>query len=316
MDKISLNVTGNHTVKEVFDEFIDYGIIKNLSAETLKWYEMQYSIFQQYLKNDELDISEITYQTVTDYILFLRKKGTCNEITVNSYLKGIRTFLYFAMEKDYLEPFTIKIPKANKKIKETYTDDELKVLLKKPNMKESTFNEYKMWVFINYLLATGNRISTALDVKIGDVDFKSGMIQLNNTKYLIAQIVPLSVTLSNILKEYLRYRNGNNEDYLFCNSYGKQGDIRTYQEMLKRYNNSRGVMKTSAHLFRHTFAKKWILNGGDVFRLQKILGHSDLTVVKEYVNMFGSDMVVDFNKYNPLDVLGVNTVKPKIKMVV
>lgn len=315
MSKLTFHSNSNYTVKEVFDEFIDYGIIKNLIDETIGWYRMQYSIFQQFLKNDELDISEISYQTVSDYILYLRKKGTCNEMTVNSYLKGIRAFLYYAMEKEYLTPFKIKIPKANKKIKETYSDDELKVLLKKPNMKESTFNEYKMWVFINYLLGTGNRISTALNVRICEVDFKNGMVQMNHTKNRIAQFVPLSQTLSNILKEYLRYRKGNPEDYLFCNSYGEKGDIRTYQDMLKRYNNKRGVAKTSAHLFRHTFAKKWILNGGDVFRLQKILGHSDLTVVKEYVNMFGNDMAANFDKYNPLDRMKINQQKSKIRMV-
>ena len=71
--------------------------------------------------------------------------------------------------------------------------------------------------------------------------------------------------------------------------------------MLASYNRSKGVEKTSAHLYRHTFAKKWILNGGDIFRLQKILGHSDLTVVKEYVQMFGQDLAIDFDKFNPLD---------------
>lgn len=63
------------------------------------------------------------------------------------------------------------------------------------------------------------------------------------------------------------------------------------------------VNKSSCHLFRHTFAKNWILASGDVFRLQKILGHSDLSVTKEYVNMFGNDLQLDFEKFNPLDNL-------------
>ncbi|MDE7324618.1 MAG: site-specific integrase [Lachnospiraceae bacterium] len=71
-----------------------------------------------------------------------------------------------------------------------------------------------------------------------------------------------------------------------CNTYGNKGDICTYQNMLAAYNRSKGVGKTSAHLYRHTFAKKSILNGGDIFRLQKILRHSDLSVVKEYVQMY------------------------------
>ena len=72
------------------------------------------------------------------------------------------------------------------------------------------------------------------------------------------------------------------------------------------------MTKTSVHLFRHTFAKKWILNGGDSFRLQKILGHSTMRMVREYVNMFSNDLKKDFNDYNPLEQFKVN--KKHIKM--
>jgi integrase/recombinase XerD len=205
------------------------------------------------------------------------------------------------MEMEYLSNFKIPIPKVDKKLKETYTDTELKALLKKPDLKTCNFSEYKIWVFSNYLLATGNRISTALSLKIEDIDFTNGIIQLNQTKNRTSQLIPLSSVLEKILKEYLRYRKGTLKDFVFCNSFGAQGDKRTYQEMLASYNRERGVEKTSAHLYRHTFAKKWILNGGDIFRLQKILGHSDLTVVKEYVQMFGQDLAIDFDKFNPLD---------------
>lgn len=65
-------------------------------------------------------------------------------------------------------------------------------------------------------------------------------------------------------------------------------------------------------MFRHTFAKKWVLAGGDIFRLQKILGHSDITVTREYVNMFSPDLKMDFERYNPLDQFGKKS--DRIKM--
>ena len=68
-----------------------------------------------------------------------------------------------------------------------------------------------------------------------------------------------------------------------------------------RYHKKRGVEKTSAHAYRHTFAKLWILNGGDIFRLQKILGHSSIEMVRNYVEMFSEDLKKDFAVYNPLD---------------
>ncbi|MCM1304632.1 MAG: tyrosine-type recombinase/integrase [Lachnospiraceae bacterium] len=302
MKKLSLKSAGNLTVDEAFKDFKGHCRVKNLSGETIKLYQYQFNVFHRFLDDEAFLISDVTLAVVNSFILELRSdKHVCNDVTVNTYLRGLRAFLYYCMEMDYMAAFKIRIPKVDKKFKETYTDAELDVLLKKPNLKTCGFSEYKIWVFSNYLLGTGNRISTAINLQIKDINFDSSMITLNHTKNRIAQIIPLSQTLANILREYLKYRKGEAEDYVFCNTYGNKGDIRTYQDMLAAYNWGKGVEKTSAHLYRHTFAKKWILNGGDIFRLQKILGHSDLSVVKEYVQMFGNDLSVDFDKFNPLD---------------
>ncbi|MCD8360445.1 MAG: site-specific integrase, partial [Acidaminococcaceae bacterium] len=141
----------------------------------------------------------------------------------------------------------------------------MKILLGKPDLKKVTFNEYKIWALSNYLLATGNRISSALFIKIKDLEFDNLTIQINHSKNRRAQIIPMSPFLATILKEYLIHRKGSPNDYVFCNSYGEQGNIHTYQTMIYKHNRSKGIDKTSAHLYRHTFAKRWILNGGDIF---------------------------------------------------
>lgn len=299
------------TLEECFADYMAKCRARNLSDKTLEIYEVRFSVFQKCLSGKELKPSEIDQDVIDGFILYLQKRG-CNDITVQSYIRDIRSFFYYLMNNGFTPEFKIKLPKADKKIKETYTDEELKKLLKKPNLKRCEFNEYKTWVFSNYLLATGNRISTVLNLQIRDLNFDNCIIQLNKMKNRKAQIVPMASSLAVILKEYLTYRKGEPDDYVFCNSYGGQGEIRSYQEMLAKYNKARGVNKTSAHLYRHTFAKRWILNGGDIFRLQKLLGHSDLTVVKEYVNMFSSDLSKDYSDYNPLDTLG--TVRNQAKV--
>ena len=111
----------------------------------------------------------------------------------------------------------------------------------------------------------------------------------------------MSKELKSVLQEYLQYRQGEPEDYLFCNAYGQQLTRYAMVSCIQVYNHNRGVEKTSIHLFRHTFAKNWIINGGDIFHLQKILGHSTLGMVKNYVAIYGGDLKRDYDKFSVLD---------------
>ena len=302
MQKITMSKKSNLTVKEAFQLFIRKCKIKNLTDLSIQSYEKKILRFYEFCGEDTL-VSEIQAKTIDEFILWLKENTDANDITLNSYLRSTRAFLYYCMECGYIPTFKIKLVKKKKKIKEVYTDEELIRLLQKPDMNNCSFSTFKTWAFENFLVGTGTRISTALEVKIEDIHFDEGMIVLRKTKNRKQQTIPLSVTLAEIIKEYLQVRGGNPENYLFCNEYGEQASIRTYQQLVRRYNLKRNVNKTSCHLFRHTFAKHFIMAGGDMFRLQKILGHSDLTVTKEYVNMFGQDLQLDFEKFNPLDQL-------------
>ena len=152
-----------------------------------------------------------------------------------------------------------------------------------------------------FILNDYNRLETVSKVAIGDIDFENHKIALLHTKNKRQYFIPLSQDLSKVLAEYLSYRKGNKDDALFCNAYGNPLKKRTIQTDIQQYNTKRGVEKTSIHIFRHTFAQLWIENGGDIFKLQEILSHSSLEMVKEYLRMFGDNLQDGFNSHNPLD---------------
>jgi integrase/recombinase XerD len=214
------------------------------------------------------------------------------------------------MKLGYMDKFMIKLIKADKGAKKTYTDEELHLLLEKPNAKNCSFAEFRTWTMINFLVATGVRLSSLINVKIKDLDFENQLIAITKTKNRKQQIIPMSKTLEGVLREYFEYRNGDLDDFLFCTAWGKVFKVDGFQGSLKKYNLKRGVKKSSVHAFRHTFAKKWILNGGDIFRLQKILGHSSMEMVKNYVIMFSDELQQNFEKFNPLDQM--NTARGQI----
>lgn len=297
-----LKNTSNKTLEQAFEEFIKYCKIKNLSNQSILHYQYSFDKFIGFV-GDNQAVKSITKDVVGDYILYLKEDDNINDVTINTYLRGLRAILYYFMRLGYMDKFKIQLIKAEKKAKQVYTDEELEILLTKPNMKKCSFTEYRNWVLINFLLGTGARISTVANVLIGDIDFENDFIRFTKTKNKRQQLIPMSTSLKAVLIEYLQIRGGDETDYLFCNEYGQGMTTDGLKQAVKRYNRSRGVMRTSCHAFRHTFAKKYILAGGDMFRLQKILNHSSLDMVREYVDMFASDLQKDFDTFNPLDQL-------------
>jgi integrase/recombinase XerD len=243
-------------------------------------------------------LDEITQDVFDDFVfsqLELGKRTT----TINSILRGLRVFFKFCAEREYMEELSIKLLKDDAELKEPYTDAELRKLLVRP--KSNRWNEYRSWAMINYLVATGNRARTIVNIKISDVNFDENTIHLRAMKNRHQQIIPLSPALKEVLEEYLSAWKWSFDDYLFPSSSGGQLATTSFQQAIRKYNAERGVSKTSIHLFRHTFAKNFILAGGGLVQLQMLMGHSTLEMTRHYVNLYGADLGKDFERLNPLD---------------
>lgn len=256
--------------------------------------------------------SNLSQSIVNEYILYLNNTHE-NKVTVNSLLRNIRTFCNWLYEHDYAPKVKIPIKKSYEVTKEVYTQEELKILLKKPT-NTTKFNELRNWAIINFFIGTGCRINSLVNVKINDVNFVNDTITLRVTKNKKQQVIPLCSTLKNVLRQYLRTWTNTPTDYLFPNQYGEQLANVQVTHAINKYNKSRGISKTSCHLFRHTFSHNYLLQGGDIFRLQQILGHSTLDMVKIYANMNNIESLKqDYNKFNLLDTTSIS--KTRINLI-
>lgn len=296
------------------ERFLSHCKSKNLSAETISTYRNKLKQFGIFLDSNDISLSDINAETIETYISWLHDNRNCNDITVNSYLRQIKAFLYWAMEYSLITPFKVHLIKADKPVKKTYSESDLEKLLKRPDLKTCSFTEFKIWAVECVFVGTGIRISTMLELRIKDLDFENGLILLCKTKNRKQVYVPMSKSVEDVLRLYLAHRKGEPDDYLFCNSYGGKGDRRTYEQHIADYNRRRLGKNaiTSAHAFRHTFAKLAVMNGCDAFRLQKLMTHASVTTTQEYVNLFGNDLKEGYDKINPLDNLQIK--KSKVRM--
>jgi integrase/recombinase XerD len=232
------------------------------------------------------------------FIISLRDDPAINEVSMGTYARDLKTLLRFFMKCEYLPYFEIKIPKTDKQPIETYTDAELRQLLRKPDVRKCNFATYRSWVVVNFLLSTGIRQNSLVNIKTKDVDFDNNIVYVTTTKNRKPLIIPLNDDIVKILQEYLKYRGGNTDDWLFCSVYGEQLTRSSSYHALWDFCHIRGLEKTGVHRFRHTFAKKWVTMGGSVVTLQKILGHSSLAITENYLNILTSDLKKDMEDIN------------------
>lgn len=308
MKKITMKVS--NTISETFEDFITSRKSKGLSEKTIVTYNQHFHTLSNIL-NCDMPIDDLTKEDLELMVATLRDSNLSTN-SISSYVRTMKTFLSWCNEEE-ITTLKLKAYKCQETIKETYSDRELEILLKKPNMKKCNFSEYRSWVIVNLLVNNGTRAATIRNIKNKDVDLENYVIYLRHTKSKKSQVIPLCSELCQILREYMKIRGGLLDEYLFSNENGTQLKEYALRSSIARYNNRRGVQKTSIHLFRHTFARKYLVDcGGNAFTLQRLLGHSTLDMTKHYCAIFDADIAKNYDRFSPLSQMKQNN--SKIKM--
>lgn len=295
--KITMNASSYKSVAEVFEDFVISQTAQGLSPVTLTNYCHHFHSISRHLDTSQ-SMDTLTKSKLEAMVVSMRQSGLAHN-SISSYCRVLRTFLGWCEREGMTVPPMPHI-KDKETVKESYTDEELEAILKRPN-KNCSFCEYRNWVVVNFLMNCGCRASTVRNIQNRDVDLDTRQIIFRHNKNGKIQTVPLCSVMVSILREYMAVRKGKSDDYLFCDQYGGMLSMNALRLAVARHNQSRGVSKTSTHLYRHTFARKYLVDcGGDAFMLQKLLGHSTLKMTKHYCAIYDADIAKNFDRFSPL----------------
>ncbi len=284
-------------IEEVFPRFVNAQMAKGVSDKTVLTYNRHFHSLGYHL-DMTMTFDELTKEALDSMLVSLRKSGVSPN-SISSYARVFRTFLKWCRAEGYTDLSLPNIP-DKETAKGSYTDEELIALLKKPP-KDCDFCEYRNWVIVNFLINSGCRAATIRNIQNRDVSLPDKRVIYRHTKTGKLQSVPLCSQMAKILSEYMGIRGGAPEDYLFCTVYGEMMSENALSCAIKKYNHKRGVSRTSIHLFRHTFARKFLVDcGGDALILQKLLGHSTLAMTKHYCAIYDTDISDNFDSFSPL----------------
>jgi integrase/recombinase XerD len=153
--------------------------------------------------------------------------------------------------------------------------------------KHRTIVERRTWTLILLLLDTGVRISEALGIERARVDL-DGMTLTVLCKGRKERIVPFSVEMRKALFRWQTMPQQHSSHLMFATRSGLPIIHRNAFRDVQRICQRAGVaVAVYPHLFRHQFAVTYIRQGGDIYRLSRLLGHTSVSTTQIYLRSMG-----------------------------
>ena len=282
----------------------------NLSTKTMTTYYYNIKSFVSFL-NTQTSIREIEDVKTEDVLLYLshlRKENYSPETIKDRYVT-LNTLFNFLHDEQYISnnPMVkVKKPKIPKIHARTFTVEEINKILS--CFQLDSFVGYRNYTIMNILFGTGIRKSELLNLSLLDVNIEEHSLSVIG-KGNKQRVIPLTKTLRKILVKYLKLReeqikkSKNNSVALIITNSGNRLTYGGLREVFKYVGNETNLsqIRLSPHTWRHTFAKMFLLNGGNLFALQKILGHEDISTTKMYVDYTNLEIETQMQQSSPVE---------------
>jgi integrase/recombinase XerD len=299
-------ITSELSMTEMFEEFMLIKKGEGLAKRTVAEYYTNYQYFVDYIGR-EMTASEMNSELFASWITYMSDEMSYAPATINIRVRTMRSFLRYAYEdKQWIdEPIhkRFKPIKAPIDVVESLTPEEFRRLI--GAIDDSTYTGFRTQVITYVLLDTLIRVCELVDIKRQNIDLKTMSIRLEaaDTKTRIGRVVPISTRTAKLLSEYLAETEEFGNDYVFLTYEGEPMSEATVRDNLRLYGAVAKITnkRVSPHTLRHTGALFYIMNGGDPFSLQRILGHSHMNMVRRYVQMTNMDVQNQHSAYSPLN---------------
>jgi len=264
--------------------------LKGVTASTVELYRYSFQAFKPVMDQGYATVLEFK-AGVIQRIEELQRSGRGNRaVSINTYLRNLKALLnWLHQEKILGEPIRLSWLKEEQKVLPTLSDEAVRQLI---SWRPRTYTQRRLHALVVCLLDTGLRISEELGLRREDLDLDSIVLHVHG-KGNKHRIVPMSIECRKVLWKWLQSSNAQQSGvWVFPTRHGSRLEKRDVLRDLKLLARNLGITATrmSPHTLRHTMATAYIRNGGDPFRLQRILGHATLTMTMRYVKIQTADL--------------------------
>lgn len=288
---------------------------RRLSPNTVNDYFNTFTKLQDFLGEDT-PLCEISKDQLEQFLAsFPFKKKT-----ILNYHAGLSALWTWAVAENLVDEHIVRQinpPRPEEMAIIPFTKDDVKLMLyacersrsyTRPGQRSCTHglpNPERNKAIILTLLDTGMRASELCGIKIADADLRNGKIVVMG-KGSKQRSLPFSSRTGQAIWRYQVTRSKPlPRDPLFPSKDDLPLTSGGLTRLIKRIGQRAGVQKAHPHKFRHTFAINFLRNGGNIYTLQEILGHSTLDMVKRYLKLAEQDALDNHRIASPVSNWGL-----------
>lgn len=302
------------TFSQSIEGYMLHANSRRLSRHTIADYGNTFRKFRGFLAPEDPPVAEITVERVEG---FLAAQDHLSNKTLLNLHTGLSALWTWAVKKGIAQEHIlhqVARPRPEVKVIEIFTEEEVQKVLngcarsrsyrhpRKRKCSNPRPSAARDRAIVLMLLDSLVRVSELCEALISRTDLARGTIKIVKTKVKKERYVPISSETADAIWYYLSIRRTPKPryaDFLFLNRDGRPLNKDSLGKVLRELGRKVGV-STNAHKFRHTGATLFLRNGGDVFSLQAILGHSTMNMVRRYVHLSKVDIETAHRRASPV----------------
>jgi integrase/recombinase XerC len=303
-------------MQQHIDRFADYlKYHRNASSHTLRNYLSDLDQFHDYLSprdaeggRREVDVRDIDHLTIRDYMAKLYQEKR-KKTSIARKLATLRTFFKFLCREQILELNPARLvssPRLEKRLPKVISIDDIVHFIETPDTETTLGTRDR--AIIEFLYATGCRVSEIAGANLEDIDFKNQMIRVRG-KGRKERFVPFGSKAKEALDAYLEARGSllacapeskRNSSAVFLNYQGTRITTRSIGRLIEKYVKECALAQNiSPHSLRHSVATHLLSAGADLRAIQELLGHARLSTTQIYTHVSVEQLMQVYDKAHP-----------------
>jgi len=291
---------------ERFEDYLRFE--RGLSPTTAAAYATDLAQLVAYLEENGFDSPRpVAADDLREFIYELKETGRAAS-SIRRKVSALRSYFGFLLAEGVLEDDPSELlegPKTGRRLPTVLTRSEIETLLTPPEGDDPL--EVRDWAILEFMYATGVRISELINLNMRDVDLEERLVLVKG-KGSKERIVPFGRAAGEALALYLReIRPALSEagsrkagGALFLGRRGRALTRKGAWDIVRRQVLAAAIQKrVTPHTLRHTFATHLLEGGADIAAVQEMLGHADISTTQIYTHLDRSYLSEVHRQYHP-----------------